>query len=170
MKRMTAILATFGLLFLGTQAMQAQSSCSKKASTECAKKCDGEKRADCEKKTDCEKKCDGDKKTETATDIEFASITMAQLNTLMAAGGFILYDARGADSYSSGHIDGAVLFAGAELPEDKATPMVFYCGGPRCSAAPKAARKVIADGYTNVMVFTGGWLEWNEAGSDQAGL
>ena len=88
----------------------------------------------------------------------------------MANGEAEIIDARGEASYNKGHIDGAILFANYTLPEDKSAAMVLYCGGPRCSAAPRAARKLIKDGYSNVMVFHGGWLEWNEQESSQAGL
>ncbi len=165
MKRILSILAGT-LLFFGADALQAQSSCTS-TKAECAKKCETKAAKEC--KSSCEKKCDGEKKA-ASSEIEFASITHAQLETLLSAGGVMLYDARGAESYEKGHIDGAILFANAALPTDKNAPMIFYCGGPRCSAAPKAARQMISDGYTNVMVFTGGWHEWSTAASDQAGL
>ncbi len=148
--------AAAAMLIFGAGDLAAQSSCSEKGKTECAKKCDGDSKK---------------AKEEKATSFEFTSITLEQLNTMLAAGSATIFDARGQESYEKGHIDGSVLFAGATLPEDKNTPMVFYCGGPKCSAAPKAARTVLQAGYTNVMVFTGGWLEWSSASvNDQAGL
>lgn len=144
-----------GMILFSADAVMAQSSCSSKASS-----------------SECKKKCDGEKKSTTATsEFEFTSITIEQLSEMLGAGSVYVYDARSQESYDKGHIDGSILFANATLPADKNTPLVFYCGGPRCSAAPKAARAVLADGYTNVMVFTGGWLDWsNAAGNDQAGL
>lgn len=153
MTRVMTFLAAL-LLIGGADALQAQSSCSSKEKSECAKKCE-EKKA----------------KEASASEIEFATITREQLVDLLADGSAIVYDARGEESFEKGHIDGSILYAGATLPEDKASAIVFYCGGPRCAAAPKAARKAIEQGYTNVMVFTGGWIEWSEdAASDQAGL
>ena len=150
MNRLMTFLAA-GFLLFGADTLLAQSSCSKMTEKECSKKCDGEKSA--------------------ATEIEFATITREQLVEILTAGSAIVFDARGQESYDAGHIDGSVLYAGATLPEDRAAAIVFYCGGPRCAAAPKAARAAIEEGYTNVMVFTGGWLEWSEgSGSDQAGL
>ena len=149
-------IAAAAMMVFGTADLAAQSSCSKKEKTECAKKCDGDAKKTTEEKS---------------TGFEFTSITFDQLSTMLAAGGATIYDARGQESYDKGHIEGSILFASATLPENKDTPLVFYCGGPKCSAAPKAARKVLEAGYTNVMVFTGGWLEWSSASvNDQAGL
>ena len=101
--------------------------------------------------------------------IQFSTITHEQLLQLIEEGVYVI-DARGEESYKEGHIDGAVLFSSFTLPEDKNARMIFYCGGPKCSAAPKAARKTIDEGSTNVMVYHGGWMEWNEMTSSQAGL
>ena len=142
--------AAAAALFFSAEGLQAQAGggcCSNKSKSECTKK--------------------NEKKAEET--IQFSSITHDQLLQLITEGTVVL-DARGEESYNEGHIDGAVLFANFTLPEDKSTPMVFYCGGPKCSAAPKAARKVIEDGYSNVMVYNGGWMEWSEMASSQAGL
>lgn len=156
MKKMIPFMAA-AALFLGADTLQAQSGCSKSAS-ECSKKC-GPKSEQ--------------KAAETPAPVEFSAISHDQLLELQKAEGVIIFDARNAESFAEGHIDGAVLYTSNALPEDKATSMVFYCGGPRCSAAPKAARGAIELGYTNVMVFTGGWMEWtanlDDSGS-QAGL
>ena len=48
----------------------------------------------------------------------------------------------------------------AQLPEDKATPLVFYCGGLKCKLSHKSAAKAIAMGYTNVKVFATGYPSW----------
>ena len=145
-------------LFFSADALQAQagSGCSgKKSASECAKRCEGKK----EKKTE-----------EKSEEIQFSTITLDQLQDFLANESATIIDARGEESYNNGHIDGAVLFANYTLPEDKSAVLVFYCGGPKCSAAPRAARKVMQEGYSNVMVFHGGWLEWNEHASSQAGL
>ncbi|MCE2502507.1 MAG: rhodanese-like domain-containing protein [Chlorobi bacterium] len=155
-KRLIPFAAAFALFF-SAEALQAQAggSCSsKKSASKCAKKCKGSKQKKSEEKSE---------------EIQFSSITYDQLLQLMEENVYVI-DARGEESYNKGHIEGAVLFSHFTLPEDKDVAMVFYCGGPRCSAAPRAARKVLKDGYTNVMVFRGGWLEWNENATSQAGL
>ncbi|MGB0747315.1 MAG: rhodanese-like domain-containing protein [Magnetospiraceae bacterium] len=69
--------------------------------------------------------------------------------------------------YKKGHIPGAInipdtFFAKMtdKLPTDKSTPLVFYCQGPKCPLSTKSAIKAKALGYTNVMVFQGGYPEW----------
>ena len=141
-------------LFFTAEGLQAQSGsgcCSKKNKSECSKE-------------------SKEKKAAAEESIQFSTITHDQLLQLMQEEGIYLLDARGESTYNEGHIDGAILFANFTLPEDKNTRMIFYCGGPKCSAAPKAARKVIEEGYTNVMVYHGGWMEWSEMASSQAGL
>jgi rhodanese-related sulfurtransferase len=46
------------------------------------------------------------------------------------------------------------------LPEAKDTQLVFYCGGPKCSASRKGAAKAAAAGYTKVADFSGGYPAW----------
>lgn len=149
LKRLIPFLAA-GAMFFGASGLYAQSQCTKGADAKCAQKC-------------------ADKKAKGAEEVKFSQVTLEQLNTMLAAGSVTVIDARDQASYDKGHIDGALHLASFTFPEDKNASMIFYCGGPMCSAAPKAARKAISEGYTNVMVFTGGWLEWNE-GDSQAGL
>lgn len=137
-------------VFVGADTMYAQSGCTKGMDAKCAKSC--EKKA--------EKK---------AEEIRFSEVTIDQLREMMSAGTATVIDARDKASYDKGHIDGAIHYANYTMPEDKNATLVFYCGGPMCAAAPRAARKAIGDGYSNSMVFVGGWLEWNE-GDAQAGL
>jgi rhodanese-related sulfurtransferase len=81
---------------------------------------------------------------------------------LIQASNVTVIDARDADSYAKGHISGAVNYSTATLPADKNAKLVFYCGGLKCPAAAKAAKKALEMGYKNVMVYRGGWAEWSE--------
>ncbi len=71
---------------------------------------------------------------------------------------------------SYGVIPGAYLlsnpekYAFTELPQTRATTLVFYCGGPMCQAAPKAATRAVQAGYTNVSVLEVGIKGWRDAG------
>lgn len=47
------------------------------------------------------------------------------------------------------------------LPSEKATLLIFYCGGPTCSMSPKSAEKARALGYTNVRVYHEGIPGWS---------
>ncbi len=52
----------------------------------------------------------------------------------------------------------------AELPKDKGTPLVFYCGNEHCSASDAAAQRALSAGYQNVKVLRAGILGWKESG------
>ena len=69
--------------------------------------------------------------------------------------------------YDKGHIPTAVSIPDsqfdkmtAQLPADKNTPLVFYCGGLKCPLSHKSAKKAINLGYTNVKVFAEGYPVW----------
>jgi rhodanese-related sulfurtransferase len=101
---------------------------------------------------------------ETPTMSELKTVTKDELVTLIKTSDVAIFDARTEDQFAAGHVDGAVLFANATLPENKEATLVFYCGGTRCPAASKAARKALEAGYKNVLVFRGGWAEWSANG------
>lgn len=95
------------------------------------------------------------------TGATISEINKEKLQQLIGAGATTVLDARSQDQYDAGHIQGAVLFANNVLPANKNTPLVFYCGGVRCPASHKAAKKAIELGYTNVMVYKEGWAGWS---------
>jgi rhodanese-related sulfurtransferase len=99
------------------------------------------------------------KEAPTMSDVR--TITRDELAALIKAGNVSIFDARGSEQFSAGHIDGAVLYSGATLPADKAATIVFYCAGVKCPVSTKAAKKALEAGYTNVMVYRGGWAEWS---------
>jgi rhodanese-related sulfurtransferase len=106
------------------------------------------------------KSCCANKSGATMTEVKKVG-TRSELSELMQTTAVTVVDARDADSYQEGHIDGAVsLAAGATLPEDKNSLLVFYCGGTTCPLAEREARKAMAGGYTNVVVYSGGWADW----------
>jgi len=51
-----------------------------------------------------------------------------------------------------------------ELPQDKATALVFYCANSRCMASHGAAERAIKAGYSKVSVLADGLLGWKAAG------
>lgn len=54
-------------------------------------------------------------------------------------------------------------YADHDLPADKAALMVFYCSNFMCTKAPRAARRAIGMGYTNVRVLSSGISGWLDA-------
>jgi rhodanese-related sulfurtransferase len=69
--------------------------------------------------------------------------------------------------YDKGHIPGAISIPDTyfdkhqdQLPEDKNTLLIFYCGGLHCKLSHKSAAKAEALGYTKVKVFAEGFPKW----------
>lgn len=84
---------------------------------------------------------------------------------------FVLVDARPANVYNGGHINGAINIPDSEfdskknlLPDDKDKLIIFYCGGMTCSLSANSAEKAINLGYTNVKVYQEGLPAWQEEG------
>ena len=80
---------------------------------------------------------------------------------------FVLIDARPARVFAQGAIPGAINIPDSQfdkevgkLPADKATPLVFYCGGLKCVLSDKSAAKARALGYSNVSTYPEGHPEW----------
>lgn len=69
-----------------------------------------------------------------------------------------------------GVVPGAVLltdhrsYALTELPSDKSSALVFYCGGTQCRASDAAATRAAAAGYASVSVMRDGIRGWVAAG------
>jgi rhodanese-related sulfurtransferase len=87
--------------------------------------------------------------------------------------GVMIIDSRpAARQYDPGHIPGAVNIPDsqfdkqtAKLPEDKATLLLFYCGGLECMLSHSSAFKAEKLGYTNIKVYPAGSPEWKAKGA-----
>lgn len=84
---------------------------------------------------------------------------------------YLLVDSRPAVKYNKAFIPTAISLPKAEfelkkglLPADKATPVIFYCGGFACELSHESAKLALALGYTKVSVFAAGEPAWKEAG------
>ena len=80
---------------------------------------------------------------------------------------FMLIDARPKRVFDKGAIPGAVNISDTDfekqvdkLPADKATPLIYYCGGVDCVLSVKSADKARKLGYTDVKTFVEGYPEW----------
>lgn len=100
--------------------------------------------------------------------LDFPAVTREELSKGIAGGNLILIDANGTESYTEGHIPGAMDFEAIShqlaktLQADTATPLVVYCGGPRCMAWKSAAQALASQGFTNISHYPGGLQEWME--------
>jgi rhodanese-related sulfurtransferase len=86
---------------------------------------------------------------------------------------FALIDSRPKRVFDKGAIPGALNIPDTEfekqldkLPADKATPMVFYCGGLDCVLSDKSAEKARQLGYTAVKTYAEGFPAWSKAFPD----
>jgi len=81
----------------------------------------------------------------------------------------VFIDARFARDFKSGHLEGAISLpvdandverqkVTAEIAKD--ARIVLYCQSASCKFAEIVAIKLIADGFTDISIFKGGWQEW----------
>ena len=100
-------------------------------------------------------------------------LEIATLKKLYDAGAALVIDAREAAEYSDGHIRGAVNLpyndAMAEPERVKkldpaGRPIVVYCSGGDCELSRDLAKVLIEAGKRRVLIFEGGFPEWQGAG------
>ena len=84
-------------------------------------------------------------------------------------GAYALIDARPKRVAEKGMIPTAINISDTEfdkqtdkLPTDKATPLIYYCGGLECVLSDKSAAKAKALGYSNVLTYPEGYPEWEK--------
>ena len=82
---------------------------------------------------------------------------------------YTLIDARPKRVTDKGVIPGALAIADTEfdknidkLPADKASLVIYYCGGLECVLSDNSAAKARALGYTNVVTYPPGYPEWEK--------
>ncbi len=82
---------------------------------------------------------------------------------------YVLIDARPKRVADKGMIPTALNISDTEfdkqvdkLPADKATPLIYYCGGLECVLSDNSAEKARKLGYTNVLTYPPGYPEWEK--------
>lgn len=82
---------------------------------------------------------------------------------------YLLVDARPKRVADKGMIPTAINISDSEfdkqvdkLPADKATPLIYYCGGLECVLSDNSAAKAKKLGYTNVLTYPPGYPEWEK--------
>ena len=85
--------------------------------------------------------------------------------------GTVFVDAREPEYYQEGHIKGAwnipfflELVFKLDSLQGKDAPMVIYCSGEECGSSEDLAYELQAEGFSNLLVFKGGWTAWNTNG------
>lgn len=101
---------------------------------------------------------------------EFPDVSVAEVKALTESKKAVIIDVNGSKAYAQGHIPGAIDYAVVKgdlakvLPKDKNTPIIAYCGGPKCKAYQAAANAAQKLGYKNVKHMSAGISGWKEAG------
>ena len=86
--------------------------------------------------------------------------------------GVMIIDSRpAARQYDPGHISGAISIPDSQFdkmvdkrPADKATQLIFYCGGLECMLSHNSAFKAEKLGYGNIRVYAEGMPDWKARG------
>ncbi len=106
-----------------------------------------------------------------AVEQHLAELTVPAVAAALKDKKIVAVDANGAETREKyGVVPGAVLltdhrtYALTELPADKASALVFYCGGTQCRASDAAATRAAAAGYASVSVMRDGIRGWVGAG------
>lgn len=104
---------------------------------------------------------------------EFPDISVKEVKALSESKKAVIIDVNGTESFKEGRVPGALNYEVIKdklarvLPADKNTPIVAYCGSPRCKAYRAAAEAAAKLGYTNVKHMSAGIKGWRDAGEKQ---
>lgn len=105
--------------------------------------------------------------------VELPTVSVDELAALIAGGRGAAVDANTATTRErQGVIPGATILSHferydlAELPADKARPLVFYCANEHCGASHAAAEKARLAGWSDVRVLPAGIAGWRNAGKE----
>ena len=97
----------------------------------------------------------------------------AAMKEIVTKGETIVLDARPALFHRLGHIPNALSlpredFANAyahireKLESDKKQPLVVYCSDTSCEDSKLLRDALLKLGYTNVVIYEGGWADWEK--------
>ena len=101
------------------------------------------------------------------------TVNLEQAYHLFQQPGTLILDARDPEEYAELHVEGAVNLTLKKLeaegpralPEGNPDrPILVYCGLKECDAALALAERLQKMGFTQVVVFLGGFRAWDEAG------
>jgi rhodanese-related sulfurtransferase len=98
-------------------------------------------------------------------------IDLTEARLFVESGGRII-DARTKEAYEEGHIPGAILFDYYQLGTycDRVLPLLsreeiimIYCSELTCEDSELLAKELYSFGYRNLLLFKGGFAEWQAA-------
>ncbi len=102
-----------------------------------------------------------------------AIISIDEARALFLTNGAVFIDARPAEAFRSGHIQGALNLPPddfdqllpnirEQIPPDSL--IITYCDGENCDLSKEAAMQLSGKGYSHVQVLVNGWSAWQDAG------
>jgi rhodanese-related sulfurtransferase len=100
-------------------------------------------------------------------------IDLGAVKQLLDAGAALVIDAREPGEFAAGRIPGAISMPYDEVSseperlenlESGGKPIIVYCGGGRCELSLSLAWDLIHAGQSKVVVYEGGFPEWEAAG------
>jgi len=98
-------------------------------------------------------------------------VDLETTRSIAASGSHILLDARPLRDYDRGHIPGALpvpfqevetAFAQVQMLLSPAQPILVYCSGEECDESLLLGKFLIEQGFTNIVLFAGGYGEWSK--------
>jgi len=98
------------------------------------------------------------------------SLTTTQVAAMVKVGNVTLVDARLTRDFESGHLPGAVSIPPGSskdvrravlAPVSPGAPIIIYCQSVTCPFSEKLASDLLADGFSNLSLYRGGWEEWS---------
>lgn len=96
------------------------------------------------------------------------TISPVDLLPLIEAKAVWVFDVNSSQSWREAHVPGALRldpgsYTEKDLPDDRNSPIVFYCSNFICRKAPNAARRAKQMGYRDVRVMSAGISGWLSA-------
>ncbi len=104
-------------------------------------------------------------------------VMLEELDSLLGSGA-ILVDARSSSAYREAHLQGAVSLplgqaqdgiAGLKADVPLETTLIVYCSGFGCPDSFDLGVLLLQAGYSDVLVYEGGFPEWKDAGRPLGG-
>jgi len=106
------------------------------------------------------------------SDSDIRTVSIAEVERTRTRDSVILIDPRAPSSYQQGHIPGALNIQIAEIDPDesrdpklrKADRLIVYGLDPMSAAARGMTKRLLASGYSQARMFSGGLAEWTRSG------
>ncbi|MFW2440210.1 MAG: rhodanese-like domain-containing protein [Arenicellales bacterium] len=99
------------------------------------------------------------------------TVTVEEVKELFDAG-VVIVDVRSTRLHARRHIPGAIHLDLKDVYDEesltavakKDEPLVIYCSGVKCSRSSRASADAVSWGFTEVLYFRGGIVDWRDAG------